>query len=239
MLPPRTPDTRPPVLLLAAHALAAPPLPQVAAEGFALSLALSASEATDTLVDTECAPGGNCEALRHRGGWGGTLGLQITPVLGAWLHLGTETVSVQQAEFSGEGFAGDGGVLLNLRPDAPVGATVWASGIYGYSQSTGSNTARRWGLRAGGAARFGVPDDQFVSWVGSEFVVNGDDELSVLSSTVSVPLAAPIPANLVAGFSLLGESMSGLGTAGPRLFLAGDVSVGAESAIRISLGSSF
>jgi hypothetical protein len=227
------------VLLLVAQALAGPPLPQVAGEGFAVTIAVAASEATDTLVDAECAEGGNCSALRHRGGWGGTLGLQVTPLFGTWLHLGTEVVTVEQAEFTGDGFAGDGGAFLNLRPQAAVGALAWAGGVYGYAESKGGSSARRWGIRAGGAARFGVPDDQFVAWVGAELAVNGNDLFSLQQDQVMLPVTAPVPANLVAGFTLLGESMAGPGTQAPRLFVATDGSFGAETAVRVSLGTSF
>jgi len=227
------------VLILLAHALAAPPLPQLAGEGFALSLAVSANQSADSLVDLDCADGGNCAAVRHRGGWGGTLGLQVTPLLGAWLHAGTESVQVAQAEFTGEGFGGDGGLFLNLRPRQQVGAMAWVGGVYGYAESGSSNTGRRWGVRPGGAARFGLPDDEFVSWVGAELVITGADDLSLLKNEVAVPLGAPIPASVVGGFTLLGASLRGPGTESPRLFLACDGSLGAESMIRVSLGSSF
>ncbi len=227
------------MLVLLAQALAAPPLPQVAGEGFAVSLAASASQTVDDLVDTECADGGNCSARRARGGWGGTLALQVTPLLGAWLHVGTETVQVAQAEFTGEGFGADGGVLLNLRAKQEVGAMVWLGGLYGYAESGGTNNGRRWGIRPGGAARFGQPDQEFVSWVGAELAITGADDLVLLDRELTVPLAAPVPVSVVAGFTLLGASLRGPGTESPRLFLATDGSIGAETAIRVSLGSSF
>jgi hypothetical protein len=94
-------------------------------------------------------------------------------------------------------------------------------------------------VRAGGAARFGVPDDEFVSWVGGELAATAVDETSVLAGELDLAMTAPVPANLVAGFTMFSAPLAGPGSEGPRMFLASDVSLGAENGLRLSLGAAF
>ncbi|MSQ02946.1 MAG: hypothetical protein EXR71_13840 [Myxococcales bacterium] len=227
------------MLVLLAIAAASPLLPQLADEGFAVGLAASTSTITDVLVDPACAPESACAAHRHRAGYGGALLLQVAPFVGAWLALGAETVTVTQAEYKAEGMALDGGLTVNLRPQADVGALLWASGAYATGGAEGGDNAQRWGVRVGGAARFGQPDDQAGAWVGGELVVPGRDLTQVLGGTVEVALVPVVPVSVTGGFVLWSPPLGVSTRDVPRAFFRGHASLGAENGLGVGVGATF
>lgn len=226
------------MLLLSAFAYAAPPVPQLG-NGFAVGVAAFAGTGTDILVDPDCDEGGNCTAHRERGGYGGALLLQVTPVVGAWVGASTETVKVAQAGYGEAGVAFDGGVALNLRPKQDLGALVWLGGDYAASGDEAADHARRWGVRGGGAARFGRPDAQGGGWVGAELRIPGADLTAVLDGALEVELAPVVPASVVGGLCIWSPPLGGWGRDVPRAFLSVGGSLGAENGIRVTLGAGF
>lgn len=171
--------------------------------------------------------------------YGGTLLLQVTPAVGAWLAAGAEQVDVAQADYSAAGVAFEGGVLLNLRPAQEVGALAWLGGDYGASGEEAGEHARRWGVRAGGAARFGGPDAQAAGWVGAELRVPGADLTAVLDGELELELTPTIPASVVGGLTVWSPPLGAWGRDLPRVFLSIGASVGGESSLRGTLGAGF
>lgn len=224
------------MLLFATTALASPPLPQLTGNGVAVGVGISGAAGTDVLVDPDCAEDGACEALRHRSGVRGTLLLQVAPFVGGWLAVGSESLKVPAASFSAEGLALEGGMNVNLRPADALGAMVWAEADYAAAGELTEASARRFGVNVGGAARFGNPAEEAAAWLGGEIVVSGNDVTSTLDGTVDVDLVPAVPANLIGGFALWS---AGLGGSDSRMFLGGDVAVGAQSRVRLTLGAGF
>ncbi len=227
------------MLALLATAAASPPLPQLADEGFAVGLSASASTVTDVLVDPTCDSGSACDAHRHRGGYGGALLLQVAPFVGAWLAVNAESVTITQAEYQAEGVALEGGLSVNARPQQDFGGLMWASGAYATSGADGADNAQRWNVRAGGAARFGQPDDQASAWVGGELLITGKDLTQVLGGTLEVALAPVVPISATAGFVLWSPPLGVSTRDVPRAFFSGQASIGAENGFGVGVGAIF
>ncbi len=225
--------------MLLATAAASPPLPQLADEGFAVGLAASASTVTDVLIDPDCETESACDAHRHRGGYGGALLLQVAPFVGAWLAVDAETVTISQADYEAAGVALAGGVTVNLRPQQDMGALAWVAGAYGTSGADGADRAQRWNVRAGGAARFGQPDDQASGWVGGELLIPGRDLTEVLGGTLEVTLAPIVPISATAGFVLWSPPLGVSTRDVPRVFFSGHASLGAENGFGAGVGATF
>ena len=224
------------MLWFATAALASPPLPQLTEQGVAVGVGISGTAGTDALVDPDCAERAACEALRHRSGVQGALLLQVAPYLGGWLGVGSESVNVPAASFSAEGLSVEGGMNVNLRPADALGAMVWAEADYAAAGELTEASARRFGVKVGGAARFGNPAEEAAAWLGGEIVVSGNDVTSTLDGTVDVDLVPALPANLIGGFAIWSLPLGG---GNSKMFLGGDVAVGAQSRVRLTLGAGF
>ncbi|GDX80109.1 hypothetical protein LBMAG42_19200 [Deltaproteobacteria bacterium] len=227
------------VIWFASIAFAAPPVPQLTSGGFAVGVAASGVAGTDALVDPGCEEGGACAALRHRSGVTGTLFLQVAPFVSGWIGAGSETQKTTAADFSADGLRFEGGLLANLRPKQELGAMAWSQFDYAAAGDVASESAHRWGVNVGGAARFGNPDGEAAAWLGGELVISGSDVTSTLSGALDVPLVPTVPLNAVAGFAIWSQPLGGIGSDGPRMFLSGDVSVGAQNTVRLMLGAGF
>lgn len=227
------------MLVLVAAALAAPPVPQLTARGFAVGVAVSAGAAEEPLIDPDCAEGAACSAVRHRGGWGGLLTLQVAPFFTGWVEAGTEEVKAPAAEYSASGMQLGGGFVGNFLPKRELGVLGWADLRYGTSGTEASASAKRWGVNVGAGARFGQPAGQLTSYLGGEVVITGRDTTSTLDGELDVELRPTVPLNVVAGFQLFSEPLAGPGTSAPLLFLSGTGSVGAELGVKLALGAAF
>jgi len=227
------------VLLLAAAALAAPPLPQLTGRGFAVGVGATGGAAEDPLTAPDCPEKGNCTAVRHRSGWGGELVIQVAPPLLGWVEAAGEQVKAPAAEYAESGFRLEGGAAVAFLPKQEVGALAWGQVGYGASGTEASASAKRWNVKAGGGARFGKPDGLFVGWIGGELVATGEDVTSTLDGALDVALAPTVPVNGVAGLAVYSEPMGGPGSSAPLMYFVVDGTVGAELGIRFGLGAAF
>ena len=116
---------------------------------------------------------------------------------------------------------------------------AWSQVDYAASGDVASESAHRWGVNVGGAARFGNPRGEAAAWLGGELVITGSDVTSTLGGALEVPLVPTVPLNAVAGFAIWSQPMGGIGSDGPRMFLSGGVSVGAQPSVRVLLGAGF
>ena len=226
------------MLILVAVALAAPPIPQLTTQGFAVGFGGVGRVSEDQLVDPDCTSDA-CAALRHRSGWGGLVVVQAAPFASGWFRGGSEAVSAQAAEYSASGFGFDGGLTANFLPKRDIGALAWGEGFYGNSGTEGKSEARRWGAKAGGAARFGTALDGVFVWTGGELEFEGKDTTRTQGGALEVPLRPAIPLNVVAGIAILSEPLAGAGSTSPRMFFTLSGSAGAELGMDASLGVGF
>jgi hypothetical protein len=185
----------------------------------------------------ECT-GEACEADRRRSLLGGFVQGQFAPWIGAWALAGAETNLTDAALFSGTGLGLNAGVYGAPWSSRPVGALAWLNADFGDASETAGNSADRWQLEAGGAARVGQPAGGLVAWAGANVLIVGSDVTNANAGEVEVPLAPVAPIELVGGATLYSNPLRGFAS-NSRVSFALDGSLGARTSFGASLGAIF
>lgn len=223
-------------MLFVAGALAAPLVP-VAVEPSGIQVVAGAGASREWLRETACGTDA-CDAVRTLDWQGLDLSARIVRPLGAWARLEHVADRVEQAQYTGEGWALGGGLQGGVALNPMLAVEAWVGAQHVQTSST-NDAAERTLVEAGLTLAAGSTEDNFVGWFGVGGVPWSRDRQHVVDGSMTVALSPYVPVEAVAGVLVLSDPLGGRPTKRGRLIAGIDGSAGFRTSLRACLGGSF
>lgn len=223
-------------MLFVAGAFAAPMVP-VAVEPTGLQVVAGAAATREWLRESACSTDA-CDAVRISGWQGLDVSARIVRPLGAWARIEHVDDRVEQAQYTGAGWALGGGLQGGLALNPMLAVEAWVGAQHVQTESA-NDTADRTFVEAGLTLAAGSTQDNFVGWFGASGIPWSRDRQHVVDGSVTVALSPYVPVEAVAGVLIVSDPLGGRPTKRGRLIAGIDGSAGFRTSLRACLGASF